>query len=79
MSIFADLILWLFIESFLSFIFYVTGSLVFKVVTLGKYKCSLGTFSDFKAAKARHFNALWALGFAFYVILVYVMFLTTQG
>ncbi|MBH0056350.1 hypothetical protein I6F65_05205 [Pseudoalteromonas sp. SWXJZ94C] len=73
MSIAFEIFIWLIIETGLSFLFYSTGWLLLKVVTLGRYKGELKDFASYRASKARKVDLIFLLGFCFYVVLIIFM------
>ncbi|MBH0081592.1 hypothetical protein [Pseudoalteromonas sp. NZS11] len=73
MSIAFEIFIWLIVETGLSFLFYSTGWLLLKVVTLGQYKSEFKDFASYKASKARRVDLIFLLGFCFYVALIVVM------
>jgi hypothetical protein len=73
MSIAFEIFIWLIVETGLSFLFYSTGWLLLKVVTLGQYKSEFKDFVSYKASKARRVDLIFLLGFCFYVALIAVM------
>lgn len=73
MSIAFEIFIWLIVETGLSFLFYSTGWLLLKVVTLGQYNSEFKDFASYKASKARRVDLIFLLGFCFYVALIVVM------
>lgn len=69
MSIVVDVFIWLLIESFFGFVFYVTGCFILKVFTFGQYKFGLKDYTVFKASKNKRISAVWFLGLSFYIAL----------
>jgi hypothetical protein len=65
-----DVFIWLLIESFFGFVFYSTGCLILKVLTLGQYKIAFTNFTTFRASKEKNINLIWLLGLSFYVALI---------
>jgi hypothetical protein len=70
MSIVMDIFLWLFIDTVLGFLFYLTGCVILKVLTFGYFEIKFKDFSDFKANKAKNVNLIMLLGFSFYALLI---------
>jgi len=73
MSIAFEILIWLIVETGLSFLFYSTGWLLLKVVTFGQYKSEFKDFASYKASKASRVDLIFLLGFCFYVALIAVM------
>lgn len=70
MSLMIEVLMWLLVESMLSFVFYSTGCLILKVLTLGQYKTEFKNFSVFKANNNKKINSIWLLGLFFHILLI---------
>ena len=73
MSIVFDVFVWLLFDTAVGFIFYFTGCMILKLVTFGQYQADYRNFTEFKARTAKSANFTMALGFAFYVALLFMV------
>jgi hypothetical protein len=70
MSIFADIFVWLLIDTALGFLFYSTGCYILKVFTFGRFNMELKGFASFKGVKSRKVTSITILGLTFYVLVI---------
>ena len=70
MSIVIEIFTWLFIETIFGFVFYLTGCVLLKAFTFGKFEIEFKDLTTFKGNKSRNVNLICLLGIAFYVFLL---------
>ena len=70
MSVIADLCIWLLIDTVLGFLLYLTGCLILKVFTLGRFKVAFKDFTTFKGVKSKKVTSIIVLGISFYVLII---------
>tara|TARA_R110001592_G_scaffold168650_7_gene404885 strand:+ start:905 stop:1168 length:264 start_codon:yes stop_codon:yes gene_type:complete len=68
MSFVIDIFVWLLIETIFGFIFYTTGGLILKILTLGQFKIEFHDFASFKKIKSKKINLICLVGISFYVL-----------
>lgn len=78
MSIIAQLCLWLFIDTVFGFLFYATGCLLLKILTLGRYEMALKDFASFKSGKSIQVMSIIAIGASVYIaIIAFIVYVTS--
>jgi hypothetical protein len=68
-----DIISWLFMDTVLGFIFYSTGCLILKIITLGHFNIALKNYSDFisfKRINIKRTYLIMLLGVFFYITII---------
>lgn len=70
MSIAIEIFIWLFIETIFGFVFYITGCLLLKALTFGKFEIEFKDLTAYKGNKYKKVNLICLLGIAFYVFLI---------
>ena len=73
MSLAMEIFFGLLIDTILGFIFYLTGCLILKIITLGQLNVEFKDFAAFKASKSAKRNFICLLGISFYIILIFLV------